>query len=198
MSFKLVRTFRILRSLRLIGRNEGLKVAVRALLFAIPNILNITVMMLLFHSFFAVICVSYFKGKMHYCTDTYDNRSVYHKWECLNEGGLWKLRPFNFDNMINAFVNLFVMSTTAGWAETTVYTIINPEVDYLGNEFDRPASWIFFFMFFMIMAHFFFLNLFIVVVISTFKSEQNRVGGGDLLTGKQKEWIDLRLLILRS
>jgi hypothetical protein len=24
------------------------------------------------------------------------------------------------------------------------------------------------------------------------------VGGGDLLTNKQKEWIDLRLLILRS
>jgi hypothetical protein len=53
-------------------------------------------------------------------------------------------------------------------------------------------------MFYMIVAHFFFLNLFIVVVISTFKSEQNRVGGGDLLTNKQKEWIDLRLLILRS
>jgi len=38
-TFRVVKTFRILRCLRLIGRNEGLKVAVRALLFAIPNIL---------------------------------------------------------------------------------------------------------------------------------------------------------------
>lgn len=69
----------------------------------------------------------------------------------------------------------------------------------MGNEHvNRPAGWTLFFMFYMIVAHFFFLNLFIVVVISTFKSEQNRVGGGDLLTNKQKEWIDLRLLILRS
>ena len=53
-------------------------------------------------------------------------------------------------------------------------------------------------MLFMIMAHFFFFNLFIVVVISTFKAESNRVSGTDLLTIKQKEWIDLRLLVLRS
>jgi hypothetical protein len=67
MTFKLVRTMRILRSLRIIGRNEGLKVAVRALLFAIPNILNITIIMLLFHSLFGVISVSHFKGKMYFC-----------------------------------------------------------------------------------------------------------------------------------
>jgi hypothetical protein len=92
------------------------------------------------------------------------------------------------------------MSTTAGWADIVVQTISGAEgFDQMGDEFmSRPSSWTLFFMFYMIVAHFFFLNLFIVVVISTFKSEQNRVGGGDLLTNKQKEWIDLRLLILRS
>ena len=68
-SFKVVKTFRILRSLRLIGKNEGLKVAVRALLFAIPNILNITVIMVLFHSIFAMVLISNFKGKMFICTN---------------------------------------------------------------------------------------------------------------------------------
>lgn len=119
-TFKVVKTFRILRSLRLIGRNEGLKVAVRALLFAIPNILNITVIMLLFHSFFGVIAVSHFKGKMHYCTNQYKNLNVYSKWECINMGGLWVNRLYNFDNMVNAFISLFVMSTTAGWSDVVV------------------------------------------------------------------------------
>jgi hypothetical protein len=68
-TFRVVKTFRILRCLRLIGRNEGLKVAVRALLYAIPNILQITGIMFLFQTIFAVILMSYFKGKSHYCTN---------------------------------------------------------------------------------------------------------------------------------
>jgi hypothetical protein len=118
----------------------------------------------------------------------------------MDQGGLWSNRMYNFDNIMNSLISLFVMSTTAGWSDVVVQTIsADPEFDMMGNEnVNRPAGWTLFFMFYMIVAHFFFLNLFIVVVISTFKSEQNRVGGGDLLTNKQKEWIDLRLLILRS
>lgn len=63
-NFKVVKSLRILRSLRLIGRNEGLKVAVRALFFAIPNVLEIAFMMLLFFLFFGVICVTFLKGKL--------------------------------------------------------------------------------------------------------------------------------------
>jgi len=56
----------------------------------------------------------------------------------------------------------------------------------------------FFFIFFIIVGSFFFLNLFVGVVISTFHSEHDKIGGNNLLTEKQKEWIDLRLLVLRS
>jgi hypothetical protein len=58
--------------------------------------------------------------------------------------------------------------------------------------------WIFFCIFFIIVASFFLINLFVGVVISTFNSEQDKLGKNDLLTDKQKEWIDARLLILRS
>ena len=44
----------------------------RALMRAIPNILNITVIMLLFFLIFGVIGVSYFKGKLYYCTEAMD------------------------------------------------------------------------------------------------------------------------------
>ena len=50
----------------------------------------------------------------------------------------------------------------------------------------------------MIVGSFFLINLFVGVVISTFNSEQDKIGKNDLLTDKQKEWIDARLLILRS
>jgi hypothetical protein len=92
---------------------------------------------------------------------------------------------FNFDNMPNALVSLFVMATTAGWADVVVQTIgAAEEFDHQGDEGYRPVPWTLFFMLFMIMAHFFFINLFIVVVISTFKAESNRVSGTDLLTLK--------------
>lgn len=58
--------------------------------------------------------------------------------------------------------------------------------------------WILFFIIFMIVGCFFFLNLFVGVVINTFKTQSDRVGGSELLTDKQKEWIDLSLLVLRS
>ncbi len=57
-TFKVVKTFRILRVLRIISRNEGLKVAVRALLYAIPNIMAIAAIMVMFFMIFAVVLIS--------------------------------------------------------------------------------------------------------------------------------------------
>ena len=128
-TFKVVKTFRILRSLRLISKNEGLKVAVRALLFAIPNILNITVIMLLFFFIFGIICMSYFKGKMYSCSNALSELTVRTKWDCLNSGGLWMNKIYNFDSLPSTLINLFVMSTTAGWSETMMYTIVTTQID---------------------------------------------------------------------
>lgn len=50
----------------------------------------------------------------------------------------------------------------------------------------------------MIVGSFFFLNLFIAEVINTFNTKHDKIGNNDLITEKQKEWIDLRLLVLRS
>lgn len=128
-TLKVVKALRILRSLRLIGRNEGLKVAVRALFFAIPNIINIAIIMMLFFLMFAVVGVSYFKGKMYYCTDPL-NPSVVTKWDCLNSGGLWVNRIYNHDNVANALVTLFLMSTSAGWGEIMYQMIATTDIDF--------------------------------------------------------------------
>lgn len=68
-TFKVVKAFKIQKALRLIGRNEGLKVALRALVYTIPRVFTTTIIMILFYMIFGVIGVSYFKGKMFYCTD---------------------------------------------------------------------------------------------------------------------------------
>jgi hypothetical protein len=106
-------------------------VAVRALLFAIPNIISITVIMIMFFLIFAVVSVSYFKGKMYYCKYQIPSIEVGNKWECLMAGGLWINRVYNFDNIMNALITLFVMATTAGWGETMIFTIQGTEIDYV-------------------------------------------------------------------
>jgi Ion transport protein len=82
--------FKAIRVLRLINRNEGLQVAVRALIYGIPNILNVTLIMLLFFLIFGVIFVSGFKGKFYYCSDDITNIEINSKWDCLNAGGVWQ------------------------------------------------------------------------------------------------------------
>lgn len=186
-NFKTIKIFRILRSMRLISRNEQLKVAVRALFYAIPNILNITIIMLLFFLIFGVIAVSYFKGKFYYCTGSnYDILPINHsKWDCLNFGGIWLNRFYTFDDSISALLTLFVAATTAGWADLMMNCATATDLDYSALPYSEANPvWMFFFIFFVIVGSFFFLNLFVGVVISTFHSEHDKIGGNNLLTEK--------------
>lgn len=64
---KIFKMFRILRVLRLIGRNDSLKVGVKALVYALPNIANVTIIMLFFFLIFGIVAVSFFKGQFYQC-----------------------------------------------------------------------------------------------------------------------------------
>jgi hypothetical protein len=172
-----------LRVLRLIGRNEGLKIAVKSLLMGMPNILNVAVIMFLFFLVFGVIAVSQFKGRLYSCYNPDNNQEIFHKWDCINTGGEWVNDFYNFDNVLNAIFTLFVMSTTAGWSEVMISSITSTEIDYVAGA-KRNLFWNLFFIFFLVIGFFFFLNLFIGVVVSNFNTEKDKIGGNDLLTEK--------------
>jgi len=59
---KVLRLLRVLRPLRVISKNQGLKVAIQALFLALPNIINVTIISILFFLIFGIIAVNYFKG----------------------------------------------------------------------------------------------------------------------------------------
>jgi Ion transport protein len=48
--------------MRVISRNNGFKVSIQALVLAIPGIVNIILVSILFYYVFALIGVNYFKG----------------------------------------------------------------------------------------------------------------------------------------
>jgi hypothetical protein len=59
---KALRMLRVLRPLRMISRNPALKIAVQSLFNAIPGIVNVMVISVLFLMLFGILGVNFYKG----------------------------------------------------------------------------------------------------------------------------------------
>jgi hypothetical protein len=64
---KALRTVRVLRPLRLIGRNANMKVVINSIIRSVPTIGNVMLISLFFFLLFGIIGVNYFKGTFFYC-----------------------------------------------------------------------------------------------------------------------------------
>jgi hypothetical protein len=92
-----MKMFRIVRVLRLIGKDEGLQIGIQSLLRAIPNVIRIVAIMFMFLLVFGIVLVSFFKGTYFSCLTTtpsatinqFSSLTIAHKWDCLNVGGEW-------------------------------------------------------------------------------------------------------------
>jgi len=91
--FKVLRMLRVLRPLRMISRNPGLRIAVQSLINAIPDIGNVMVITCLFLVLFAILGTNFYKGKFYLChSDNIDElfvRNVKDKFDCFDYGGDW-------------------------------------------------------------------------------------------------------------
>ena len=95
---KIFRLLKVLRPLRALSRNEGLKLSINALRVALPEIIQITIINIVFYFIFGVIAINYFKGQFYDCEKRFNIFTVDQKWDCLNTGGLWTNEYLNFDN----------------------------------------------------------------------------------------------------
>ena len=99
-TFKVIRMARLLRPIRVVSKNEGLRVSIQALYVSVPAVLNLLVIVLLFMTIFGIVAVNLFKGKFEYC-DTSSvtgiglnkkqiEEVILEKLDCYNYGGTWK------------------------------------------------------------------------------------------------------------
>ena len=118
-----MRALRALRPLRVISRNEGLKLVVNSLFSSLPAMGNVMLVCGLFVLIFAILGVNFFKGRFYSCSFPYESSIkeeellfwVYTKQDCIDQGGQWKNARANFDNIFYATLTLFEMMTTEGW-----------------------------------------------------------------------------------
>uniref|UniRef100_A0A8C9U785 Sodium channel protein n=1 Tax=Scleropages formosus TaxID=113540 RepID=A0A8C9U785_SCLFO len=177
-AIKSLRTLRALRPLRALSRFEGMRVVVNALLGAIPSIMNVLLVCLIFWLIFSIMGVNLFAGKFYHCVNTttddmFSIDIVNNMTQCLALGdrARWKNVKINFDNVGAGYLALLQVEDQPVYEENLYM--------YL------------YFVIFIIFGSFFTLNLFIGVIIDNFNQQKKKIRGQDIfMTEEQKKYYN--------
>ncbi|XP_041824815.1 sodium channel protein type 4 subunit alpha-like [Melanotaenia boesemani] len=197
-AIKSLRTLRALRPLRALSRFEGMRVVVNALIGAIPSIMNVLLVCLIFWLIFSIMGVNLFAGKFGRCVNrtghVYESNFINNKSECeaFNDTSqfYWSKVKVNFDNVGAGYLALLQVATFKGWMD-----IMYAAVDSRAVE-EQPIKEVnlymyLYFVIFIIFGSFFTLNLFIGVIIDNFNQQKRKLGGQDIfMTEEQKKYYN--------
>jgi hypothetical protein len=94
-------------------------------------------------------------------------------------------------------ITMFGMGNTIGWAEIMYQGMASRGIDRTPKDKNNPIMALYFIIL-IVIGSFFIMNLFVGIVISNFNREKERLGKNFLLTDKQREWLEIKLLMHRS
>ncbi|NXN36458.1 SCN5A protein, partial [Rhinoptilus africanus] len=196
---KSLRTLRALRPLRALSRFEGMRVVVNALVGAIPSIMNVLLVCLIFWLIFSIMGVNLFAGKFGRCVnlteeDSELNDSINNITDCRtynNTGKIfWVNVKVNFDNVGSGYLALLQVATFKGWMDIMYAAVDSREK----NEQPRMEHSLFMYLYFVnfiIFGSFFTLNLFVGVIIDNFNQQKKKISGEDIfMTEEQKKYYN--------
>ncbi|XP_017261817.2 voltage-dependent T-type calcium channel subunit alpha-1H [Kryptolebias marmoratus] len=163
---RVLRLLRTLRPLRVISRAPGLKLVVETLITSLRPIGNIVLICCAFFIVFGILGVQLFKGKFYHC-EGLNVRNITNKTDCLNAKYRWVRRKYNFDNLGQALMSLFVLSCKDGWVSIMYDGLDAVGVDQQPIRNNNPWMLLFFISFLLIVS-FFVLNMFVGVVVENF------------------------------
>uniref|UniRef100_A0A8B9TD40 Sodium channel protein n=1 Tax=Anas platyrhynchos TaxID=8839 RepID=A0A8B9TD40_ANAPL len=196
-AIKSLRTLRALRPLRALSRFEGMRVVVNALVGAIPSIMNVLLVCLIFWLIFSIMGVNLFAGKYHYCfNETSEERFeidiVNNKTDCEalmppNSTEIrWKNVKINFDNVGAGYLALLQVATFKGWMDI-MYAAVDSRKQ---PKYEDNIYMYIYFVIFIIFGSFFTLNLFIGVIIDNFNQQKKKISQDIFMTEEQKKYYN--------
>ncbi|KAK1160338.1 sodium channel protein type 4 subunit alpha B-like [Acipenser oxyrinchus oxyrinchus] len=198
---KSLRTLRALRPLRALSRFEGMRVVVNALLGAIPSIMNVLLVCLIFWLIFSIMGVNMFAGKFFKCVNVtsgemFDTSVINNKTQCqeLIEQNFTEVRwmnvKVNFDNVGMGYLSLLQVATFKGWMDI-MYAAVDSRRIEEQPSYEINIYMYMYFVIFIIFGAFFTLNLFIGVIIDNFNQQKKKFGGKDIfMTEEQKKYYN--------
>ncbi|XP_030053995.1 sodium channel protein type 5 subunit alpha isoform X2 [Microcaecilia unicolor] len=195
---KSLRTLRALRPLRALSRFEGMRVVVNALIGAIPSIMNVLLVCLIFWLIFSIMGVNLFAGKFGRCVNftskvPFPCNEINNKTECvaMNQTEFhWTKVKVNFDNVGAGYLALLQVATFKGWMDIMYAAVDSRDVEQQ-PEYEINKYMYLYFVIFIIFGSFFTLNLFIGVIIDNFNQQKKKLGGQDIfMTEEQKKYYN--------
>ncbi|CAM4597518.1 unnamed protein product [Lepidochelys kempii] len=191
---KSLKTLRALRPLRALSQFEGMRVVVNALVGAIPSIMNVVLVCLIFWLVFSIMGVNLFAGKFGKCINLTEetsglNESIRNKLDCTTYNDTqkiyWTNAKVNFDNVGSGYLALLQVATFKGWTD-----IMYAAVDSRGKE-KQPRKehnlyMYLYFVVFIIFGSFFTLNLFVGVIIDNFNQQKKKISRQDIFMTKEQ------------
>ncbi|XP_008433140.1 voltage-dependent T-type calcium channel subunit alpha-1I-like isoform X2 [Poecilia reticulata] len=163
---RVLRLLRTLRPLRVISRAPGLKLVVETLITSLKPIGNIVLICCAFFIIFGILGVQLFKGKFYYCVGP-DVKNVTNKTDCIRAGYRWVHHKYNFDNLGQALMSLFVLASKDGWVNIMYHGLDAVGIDQQPLTNNNPWMLLYFISFLLIVS-FFVLNMFVGVVVENF------------------------------
>uniref|UniRef100_A0A7N6AGM0 Ion transport domain-containing protein n=1 Tax=Anabas testudineus TaxID=64144 RepID=A0A7N6AGM0_ANATE len=163
---RVLRLLRTLRPLRVISRAPGLKLVVETLITSLKPIGNIVLICCAFFIIFGILGVQLFKGKFFYCFGP-DVKNITNKSDCLQANYKWVHHKYNFDNLGQALMSLFVLASKDGWVNIMYHGLDAVGVDQQPVTNNNPWMLLYFISFLLIVS-FFVLNMFVGVVVENF------------------------------
>ncbi|KAM3624228.1 uncharacterized protein V6R79_020802 [Siganus canaliculatus] len=163
---RVLRLLRTLRPLRVISRAPGLKLVVETLITSLKPIGNIVLICCAFFIIFGILGVQLFKGKFYYCVG-FDVKNITNKSDCLAANYRWVHHKYNFDNLGQALMSLFVLASKDGWVNIMYHGLDAVGIDQQPVTNNNPWMLLYFISFLLIVS-FFVLNMFVGVVVENF------------------------------
>uniref|UniRef100_A0AAX7UE05 Voltage-dependent T-type calcium channel subunit alpha n=1 Tax=Astatotilapia calliptera TaxID=8154 RepID=A0AAX7UE05_ASTCA len=163
---RVLRLLRTLRPLRVISRAPGLKLVVETLITSLKPIGNIVLICCAFFIIFGILGVQLFKGKFYYCVGL-DVKNITNKSDCLAANYRWVHHKYNFDNLGQALMSLFVLASKDGWVNIMYHGLDAVGIDQQPMINNNPWMLLYFISFLLIVS-FFVLNMFVGVVVENF------------------------------
>nr|XP_020639736.1 sodium channel protein type 8 subunit alpha isoform X4 [Pogona vitticeps] len=176
-------------------------VVVNALVGAIPSIMNVLLVCLIFWLIFSIMGVNLFAGKYHYCFNEtaeyrFEIEEVNNVTDCFrlmepNSTEIrWKNVKINFDNVGAGYLALLQVATFKGWMDI-MYAAVDSRKQEEQPKYEDNIYMYIYFVIFIIFGSFFTLNLFIGVIIDNFNQQKKKFGGQDIfMTEEQKKYYN--------
>nr|KAF6335752.1 sodium voltage-gated channel alpha subunit 10 [Pipistrellus kuhlii] len=198
---KALRTLRALRPLRALSRFEGMRVVVDALLGAIPSIMNVLFVCLIFWLIFSIMGMNFFSGMFGRCINMTNKDFSLVSYTIVNNESDCKLHNYtgslfwvnmkvNFDNVGMGYLALLQVATFKGWMDI-MYAAVDARGVNLQPKWENNVYMYLYFVIFIIFGGFFTLNLFVGVIIDNFNQQKKKIRGQDIfMTEEQKKYYN--------